>query len=394
MWNNPQPSGAYHFTFNLFLNGFTFSGVKTFALDRGSMLSGGPANAISFLIPPAGLGDSYSLVAANFRTGTPPPAGRDEFLLAVDSPASGGVSLTQVKGWLFHVDFITPANSTIGIGANHTPNALITVSPFVDAFTNSGFNMVPQQGTSQLLATLGDKIMTPLVYQNSGGTESLWADGTVVLNYPTGPTAVRWYQFNVTGGTFPATPVQQQDWTNGNDGLFRFMPSIAVDQNGNTAIGYSLSSASMFPGIRYAGRLAADPPNNLAQGENTMFSGTGSESDTNGRWGDYSMTTIDPADGTSFWHANEYEATTGSFNWHTRIGKFNFVGGGISPTPTPTATPALCTWSAGPAMPTVLIRAVGVYFTDGNFYTMGGRTSDLAGSDFQHVLKYNPGTNS
>src|SRR6266404_3948030 len=389
MWNNPQPSGAYHFTFNLFLNGFTFSGVKTFALDRGSMLSGGPANAISFLIPPAGLGDSYSLVAANFRTGTPPPAGRDEFLLAVDSPASGGVSLTQVKGWLFHVDFITPANSTIGIGANHTPNALITVSPFVDAFTNSGFNMVPQQGTSQLLATLGDKIMTPLVYQNSGGTESLWADGTVVLNYPTGPTAVRWYQFNVTGGTFPATPVQQQDWTNGNDGLFRFMPSIAVDQNGNTAIGYSLSSASMFPGIRYAGRLAADPLNNLGQGENTMFSGTGSETDTNGRWGDYSMTTIDPADGTSFWHANEYEATTGSFNWHTRIGKFNFVGGGISPTPTP--TPA-CNWSAGPNLPTpptVLIRAVGVFFpANGKFYTVGGRTSDVAGSDFQHVLEY------
>ena len=55
-----------------------------------------------------------------------------------------------------------------------------------------------------------------------------------------------------------------------------------------------------------------------------MFNGTGSETDTNGRWGDYSMTTIDPADGVSFWHVNEYEATTGSFNWHTRIGKFRF----------------------------------------------------------------------
>ena len=36
--------------------------------------------------------------------------------------------------------------------------------------------MVPQQGTAQKLDTLGDKIMTPLVYQNIGGTESLWAD--------------------------------------------------------------------------------------------------------------------------------------------------------------------------------------------------------------------------
>ena len=92
------------------------------------MLTGGPANAISFLIPPAGLGDSYSLVAANFRTGNPPPAGRDEMLLAIDSPASENMTLTQVKGWLFHVDFVTPANSTLGIGANHTPNTLITVA--------------------------------------------------------------------------------------------------------------------------------------------------------------------------------------------------------------------------------------------------------------------------
>src|SRR5207249_11335767 len=58
---------------------------------------------------------------------------------------------------------------------------------------------------------------------------------------------------------------------------------------------------------------------------------------------------------------------------------------------------AQCSWSAGPNLPTpptVLIRAVGVYFPDGNFYTMGGRTSDLAGSDFQHVLRYSPGSNS
>ena len=46
-------------------------------------------------------------------------------------------------------------------------------------------------------------------------------------------------------------------------------------------------------------------------------------------------------------------------------------------------------------MPTPLVRAVGVYFpVDGNFYTMGGRTSDAAGSDFQHVLRYTPSTNS
>jgi hypothetical protein len=224
-------------------NGVTlgFQGVRVFAFDRASMLTGGAAHTIAFNITPAGLGDSYSLVPAGFRTGTPPATGRDEFLISVDSPASGGVTLTQVHGWKFHVDFGTPANSTLGLGVNHTPNANVTVAGFIDAFTSTGTLLVPQNGTAQKLDTLGDKIMTPLVYQNRSGTESLWASQTVILNYPNGPTAIRWYQMNVTGGNFPATPAQQQSWTNGNDGLWRWMPSIAVDQNGNMAIAYSTS---------------------------------------------------------------------------------------------------------------------------------------------------------
>ena len=67
-----------------------------------------------------------------------------------------------------------------------------------------------------------------------------------------------------------------------------------------------------------------------------MFTGAGSQTGTNGRWGDYSMTTIDPADGMSFWTVGEYYATPAAFNWHTRIGKFNFAGGGG---PNPNANP-------------------------------------------------------
>ena len=323
IWNDGGTQNAYFLTMNTFSNPTTFTGVRAYALDRASMLSGGPANAIGFTVGLAGVGDSYSFVAANFRTGDPPPVGRDEMVLAVDATIPGA-TLTQVHARFFHVDFANPGNSTLGVGSDHTPNAEITVDPFVQAWTASTYVLVPQQGTADKLDTLGDKIMTPVVYQNRGGTESLWADQTVMLNFPNGPTAVAWYQFNVTGGTFPATPVQQQTWTNGNDGLFRWMGSIAVDQNGNTALGYSVSSSDMFPAIRYAGRLSSDPLNDLAQGEANMFSGTGAQTDTFGRWGDYSMTTIDPADGLTFFHANEYYATTSSFNWHTRIGKFKF----------------------------------------------------------------------
>jgi hypothetical protein len=197
---------------------------------------------------------------------------------------------------------------------------------------------VPQQGTAQRLDTLGDKIMTPVVYQNRNATESLWASHTVCTDQNcTGPTAVRWYQFNVSGGNFPGTPVQQQSWTNGGDGLWRWMPSIAVDQAGNAAIGYSSSSQAQFPSIRYAGRLIADPPNNLGQGEGIMTNGGGSQTHSTGRWGDYSMTTVDPSDNKTFWHVNEYYVTTDPSSWATRIGRFIFPT--PTPTPTPTATP-------------------------------------------------------
>ena len=176
------------------------------------------------------------------------------------------------------------------------------------------------------------------------------------------------------------------------------MPSIGVDQSGNTAIGYSTSSTTIFPSIRYAGRLQADPPSNLAQGEATMFAGV---SQFNGnRWGDYTRTEIDPADGMSFWHVNQYAQ---SGDWHTRVGKFNFVGGGGTPTPTPTGTPSAtptptpggCSWTAGADLPSVGTRFVGVFFpANGKFYAMGGRSSDTAGSDFTHPFEYDPVTNT
>jgi hypothetical protein len=318
---------AYYLTMNAATNKTEsgFKGVRVYALDRAKMIRGEkPIDAVGFTIDRTVLGDTFSLVPASFRTGASPPAGRQEFLLAVGSQVAGGVTQTQVKGWLFHVDFVTPANSTLGVGANHAPNTLITVNGFVDAQTTTTTQLVPQKETIRKLETLGDRIMTPVVYRKHGHTESLWADQTVIENYPNGPTAIRWYQFDVTGGNFPATPVQQGDWSNGNDGLWRWMPSIAVDKHGNMAIGYSTSSPNIFPSIRYAGRFATDPLNDLGRGEAIMTAGGGSQTDKDGRWGDYTMTTIDPSDDITFWHTNEYFPANSRESWFTTVGKFKF----------------------------------------------------------------------
>lgn len=103
------------------------------------------------------------------------------------------------------------------------------------------------------------------------------------------------------------------------------MGSAAIDKNGDIAVGYSVSSSSTFPSIRYAGRLNSDPPGKLAQGEAVLQVGSGSQSGTN-RWGDYSRLTVDPSDGCTFWYTNEYYTfqNNGSVLWQTRIGKFSF----------------------------------------------------------------------
>jgi hypothetical protein len=97
-----------------------------------------------------------------------------------------------------------------------------------------------------------------------------------------------------------------------------------MDGNGNLALGFSASDATIHPQIRYAGRLATDPPSTLTRARRQLFSGTGSQLDTVSRWGDYSDMTVDPVDDCTFWYTQEYYQTNSSFNWRTRVGSFKY----------------------------------------------------------------------
>ncbi|HSP95605.1 MAG TPA: hypothetical protein VLU06_13715, partial [Thermoanaerobaculia bacterium] len=152
-----------------------------------------------------------------------------------------------------------------------------------------------------------------------------------------GVAGIRWFELrNVTSG--PVTVFQESTYQ--PDTTWRWMGSAAQDTQGNLALGFSASSPTINPQIRYAGRLAGDPLGTLAQGEAHLFDGTGSQTDTGNRWGDYSAMSVDPVDDCTFWYTQEYYATTGSFAWRTRIGNFKFATcGAVTPTATPTSTP-------------------------------------------------------
>ena len=102
-----------------------------------------------------------------------------------------------------------------------------------------------------------------------------------------------------------------------------------MDKRGNMAMGYSVSSSSTYPSIRFAGRKTADTPGTMGQGEGVLVAGGGAQSAT--RYGDYSAMTVDPTDDCTFWYTTEYIKSSGTRNWHTRIGAFRFPDcGGVA----------------------------------------------------------------
>lgn len=295
-WNDYPKLGVWldgwYLSANMFNeNDDSFGGVRVWALDRASMISGGALNEIHFDCLSMECG---SLLPANIR-GILPPAGSSEYFANISAPDS-------LNLWQFHTDWITPGNSSF------TGPVVLTVADFQMA------NDIPQLGTGQTLDSLGDRLMMQLQYRNIGGTEALYVNHSVNSGNVVG---VRWYEVRDPGGT----PVIFQQGTYQPDENYRWMGSIAADKEGDIAIGYSISSSSMSPAIRYAGRLAGEAPNQLPQNEAELFQGPGSQTGS-ARWGDYSALSVDPVDDCTFWYTQEY-ATSGS-NWRTRIGSFKF----------------------------------------------------------------------
>ena len=292
---------AYYMGMNVFnSSGTAFLGPQPFAFDRAAMLAGNPATFVTFRDPAFFNPSSDQFMPADLDGINPPPAGSPNPFLSTGTNANWPL-------YRFHVDFANPANSTFTVGGVLTP------SPFTVLFQN-----VPQLGTGDTLDSLADRGMFRSAYRNFGDHEALVGNMTVSSG---GVAGIRWFEAtDVTSGT----PSFVQQSTYRPDSTWRWMGSAAMDGNGNLALGFSASDATIHPQIRYAGRLAGDPPNTLAQGETHLFDGTGSQLDTVSRWGDYSDMTVDPVDDCTFWYTQEYYEVTSAFNWRTRIGNFKF----------------------------------------------------------------------
>ena len=313
---------AYYITWNIFdYNSGNFLYAEDCAWNRSDAINGASApGLVCFHLPAPTQTDTYaSELPADWDGSTAPPTGSPNYVMDVDT-GTGELHL-----WKFHVDFANVNNSTF-TGPIVISNVAAFTSPCL-----ATQDCISHPGTTQKLDALADRLMYRLAYRNFGDHDSLVLNHSVIVNDATGNrVGVRWYEVRSPGGT----PAIFQQGTFAPDTDNRWMASIAQDQSGNIAVGYTVSSAATYPSIRYTGRETADTLGTL-QAETTMIPGAGYQSSYN-RWGDYSAMRIDPTDDCTFWYTTEYQKDNQPGNWYTRIGSFKFPSCGQTLTSTTT----------------------------------------------------------
>ena len=345
-----DPTGAYNqYQFNLpdtYLNDYpkfgiwpdgyymTFNGFDVFgggfqggaiAFDRTAMLAGEPATMIEF-----NTGTEGGVLPSDMDGTHSSASGHSELL-----PDLRNTALAPR-----HVGSSTRISTTPATARSRSSSDLPVddfVTPVCGSFRDQ---CVPQLDSPELLETLSHATMFRLAYRNFGDhsrwsrtTRSAWPRRRrrqhrrrpLVRAPDSGGAAGNGGATNPWASISRATFAPDSNW--------RWMGSIAQDTNGNIALGYSISSAEMFPSIAIAGRLASDPVDQLGT-ESIFLEGGGSQSDTLSRWGDYSSMTVDPVDDCTFWYTQEYCQADCTFDWNTRVASFKFPSCTIGPSGT------------------------------------------------------------
>ena len=307
-------SDGYYMSANVFASGTgNYLGTYATVFDRNTMLAGGVATMQSFSLPTT----TWAFLPSDCD-GALPPVGAPNYFLSTYDGIGGNTNLDVYQ---FHVDWAIPANSTF-------TGPLLLTTPL---FSEPG--AIPQLGTTNRLDNLADRPMNRLQYRNFGDHEAMVVCQTV--NAGAGRAGIRWWELRKTSSDWS---IYQEGTYALPDSLHRWMGSIAMDENGDIALGYSASSLTNYPDIRFTGRFASDPLGFMTIAETVIYAGEGSQTGTLTRWGDYTQMVADPTALGTFWYTNEYIPRDGTFNWKTRIAAFNFepscpVGYPESPSP-------------------------------------------------------------
>jgi hypothetical protein len=320
-------------------------GVSVYALEKNKMASGNPnARAVHFfldgndpaILPLVGDGLLPADIDGNKK---PKNKAAIPIVGTQDDNASYGATFDAVNIWDLTVKWRSTPIASLTLAAQ------LLVAPFDSIFpcAPDSRDCLPQPGITDPAQYLDflvrQRPLFRLAYRNFKTYEALVTNQSVEA-LP-GLAGARWYEIRRINGTYS---VNQQGTYAPADGVHRWMGSIAMDKNGNMALGYSVvNGVDVFPGIHYTGRLADDPLGLMTLGEGTIIDGGGVQTNTGSRWGDYTDMTVDPTDDCTFWYVNEYYEISGlplplppppiplpppgtTVPWQTRIGSFKLPG--------------------------------------------------------------------
>ena len=310
-------------------------GIGVYALDRNKIIAGDPnPGVVSFFLD----GNDPAILPLVGDGLLPPDIdGKQKPKNEVPAPIVGtqddggpyGATFDALNIWELDVKWNALPSAT----ASLTLATQLPVAAFDSIFpcAPTSRDCLPQPGITnpaQYLDILSyrQRPTWRLAYRNFKDYETLVTNQSVEA-LP-GVAGVRWYEIRRTNGAYS---LYQQGTYAPADGVHRWMGSIAQDKKGNMGLGYSVvNGTTVFPGIRYTGRLAGDPLGQMTQGEGVIVNGSGVQTTTNSRWGDYTSMNIDPVDDCTFWYVNEYYTAAGQASspagWQTRIGSFKLPG--------------------------------------------------------------------
>jgi hypothetical protein len=266
-----------------------------YVFDRSAMLTGSPANGVGFENPwRVSYYDGFMCVPPIDNDGTFAPVGEPGLFICHADDAQSGLGSDQL--WIFElaVNWTTPGSSTF----NRVQQ--LTVTSYDSNFGTSWDNIV-QPGTTQKLDAIPAVIMNAPQYRNFGSYEAIVCCHSVDVDN-TNHAGVRWYELRRTTGNW----FIRQQGTYAPDAHSRWMGSIKLNGQNELGLGYSISSSSVYPGIRYCGQDAieyAKASGTMNIAETTIATGSYSQYNYN-RWGDYTSTNIDPSNDMTFWYTN------------------------------------------------------------------------------------------
>lgn len=317
VWND-----GYYMTIAQY-KGNRFKGNAVMVFDRQRMLQGKTAGVNYHNLARQ---STLSVLLPSDSDGNAPPAGTPNYVIGFDN----NMDTNKLRIFEVKADF-SKATTT---GAIKESPSLKVASFNPNVCGNPSGTCIPQpsgfHNRQQKLDALSDRPMHRLQYryfaQNCPVDNTLNACSTLVFNHTVrgnnkGEAAVRWYLLKQNTETQTLSITQQGTFA--PDSTSRWMGSAALNNRGDLAMGYSMSSSLLYPSIGYAGRLVDDVPNTLTM-EGRLYTGKGAQTDSE-RWGDYSMLSVDPVDECTFWYTNEYYANNQDgydWLWRTRIGSF------------------------------------------------------------------------